>query len=211
MKKKSYKSIFFTLLLMFVLGNIGIAQTATQILLNLQESIEKEELVERYVRAMGNGFATCIPVFVSSDSYNGYAIISGDDLFFYYIDEFLDSVQSQNFSNEDYRTFAKNLLLQKDTIKLVYKKYQPNWKFRSFQVVDSIMNYSYDKKQELIDLAFGDDTSLKELDSKPIYQLGSIVLKLFEWGIFMMDWDYPPYYRLFDIAFPQGSVPDVSK
>ena len=188
--------------------NIGVAQTGRQILLNLQESTGKEELLDRYVRALGNGFATCIPVFVASDSCNGYTIISGDDLFYYYRDEFLDSVQSKNFSDEDYFTFAKNILLQKDTIKLVFKKYNGNsWKFNAFQIVDSIMDYSYDKKQELIDLAFEDDGSMKELDSKPIYQVGSIVLKLFEWGILMMDWDAPPYYRLFDIAFPQSSIP----
>ena len=195
-----FKVLSLLTILMLVSCNIGNAQTATRILLNLQDSIGKEDLLEKYIRALGNGFATCIPVFVSSDSYKGYAIISGDDLFYYYRDEYLDSVQSRNFSNEDYYAFAKNLLLQKDTIKLAFKKYQHNW-FKAFQIVDSIMNYSYDKKQELIDLAFENDGSMKESNLKPIYQLGSIVLKLFEWGIFMMDWDAPPYYRLFDIGF----------
>jgi hypothetical protein len=169
----------------------------------LQESIGKEKLIERYIRAIGNGFSTCIPVFISSESYNGYAIINGDDLFFYYKDEVLDSIQSQNFSDADYFTFAKNLLLQKDMIKLIFKKSgSKSWTHKKFQIVDSIMNYSYDKKQELIDLAFEDDASMKKINSKPIYQSGSLVLKLFEWGIFLMEWDTLMNYYLFDPKCP---------
>ena len=190
---------------MLVLYNISIAQTVGEKILKMQEGIEREDLIEIFVKANYSSCYTCMPIYVMSDSYNGYTIISGEGLFCYYKYAFGDSVQSKillknNYNN--YYNFAKNLLLKGDSIRLNSKELynrEQGWEFKPFTIIDSIINYPEGKKQELIDLAFGEsgfmkkDTYLRNLD-----QHGSLILKLFEWGIFTLYWDEYLDYGLFN-------------
>jgi len=213
-KVKDMKIVYFkkgliavTIVLVMVSCGSANAQTNRQRILDLQEDIDRTELIEKYVKVIGNGFSTCMPVFIISDLYTGYAIIGGDDLFSYYKKEYLDSNQAKKMSMKDYYTFAANLLLNKDTIKFVSKELPKFWG-QKVSIVDSIVNYPYEKKQELIDLAFGDDALMKrETNSRnTLYQPASTILKLFEWGIFMMYWDDPPSYELYDYTQFDGRI-----
>lgn len=205
--KKLYKSIVFILLLIFVLCNIGIAQTDRQRTLDLQEGIEKEELIRKFVKIIADGFSTCIPVYVSSDSYNGYVILSGNDLFWYYR-EVLDSIPLQKSSMKDYYIFATNFLLNKDTIKLASKEMLKSWEYHKFSIVDSIINYPEEKKQELIELAFDENGYIREESGSghTLYQQGSLILKLFEWGILVASGGIPLTYALFDYTPFDGRI-----
>ena len=205
MKKILYKSVF--LFLLFVLSNISIAQTNKQRILDLYEDIERTELIEKYVKIIADGISTCIPVFVLSDSYKGYAIIGGDELFWYYKNEILDSIQAKKMSMKDYYTFATNFVLNRDTIKFVSKELPKFWGHK-FSIVDSIVDYPYEKKQELIDLAFGDDALMKRKTNSwdILYHPESIILKLFEWDIFLIYGDDDGTYGLYAHTSYDGRI-----
>ncbi len=203
MKNSLFKRIFAILLFIFISCNICIPQTNRERILNLQENIKKEELIEIFVKVFGDGVSTCIPVFLISDSYVGNAIIGGDELFSYYKYEILDSAESKTILMKDFYNFTVDLLLKNDTIKLGSKEfynYKRGWEFQIFSTVDSIINYPKEKKLSLINLAFGEDGIMrKKIDSNSyVYQPGSLILKLFEWGIFMIYTENPPNYQLFD-------------
>jgi hypothetical protein len=215
MGKKLYQSMFFTFLMMFVLCNSCVTRTSTQKLLYSQKKLGKEELVKEYVRLFGNGISACMPILVVLDSSTGYAVLNGDQLWGYYKRVILDSAQLETYPMEDYYIFAANLLLKKDTIKINPKRLCDYkwWSFTAniginyhdiyiFPIIDSIINYTKEKKQKLINLAFDDNACLrKKVDSEfCIYQPGSIIIKLFEWDIFMVYYsDGRTYdYALFD-------------
>ena len=97
--------------------------------------------------------------------------------------------------------------LQTDTIKFTSKEMPKHWEYyHTFSIVDSIMNYPKGKKQELLELAFDENAIMRKgTDSRfSLYQIGSLILKLFEWNIFMIHWNDgsgSSYYELYDYTY----------
>lgn len=202
MKNKLWKYSFTAILWAIIFCNFCNAQTTRQQILDLQKNIGKEKLIEKFVTIFGDGISTCMPVNISSDYFKGKAIIDGEGLFSYYKYEILDSIESQKMDMEDYYKFATNLLLKNDTIHLGSRKLYDNklgWEFQTFPIIDSIINYPKDKQAKLINSAFDENGMMKvdPVSNTYLYQPGSLILKLFEWGILIIDAEDLPAYFLF--------------
>lgn len=190
------KYLILLVLPFFIQSNFAQPET-----IKLQEKIGFKRMLNKITQVDFGEMYVSLAIYVKSNYYTGYTtfdateapyiyhVYSGKDPRAYHFndDEFFESIR-----------FWRNLILNQDTLVL------PSscdtlfaFELSNAEPVDSIMNWSEDRKYDFIASAFDE----KEMLNDKQYDAVSTIVKMFQWGYFIA-WDAQSYPGGFFILSP---------